>query len=67
MNLAGQKVDDRRRAALVGNVHHIDSGHHLEHLSSDMIRCARSGRSVIDFAGIGFGISDQIIDRFGWE
>ena len=44
---------------------HLNSGHHLEHLSRKVTGCPSSKRSDVNFAGIGFGIGDEFRNRFG--
>jgi hypothetical protein len=33
----GQNIGDRRDAAAIRYLHHVDAGHHLEHLGGDVI------------------------------
>jgi hypothetical protein len=60
------QVVDRRRAALIGQVHHLDSGARLEELAGEMgnRRHAKGGQRQL--VGIGLGGGDEggdILDR----
>ena len=45
-HVPGYHVGERRRAALVGNVHHLDAGHALEHLGLQVMGRAGAARSI---------------------
>ena len=55
----------RRRAAAIRHVHHVDPGHHLEHLGGDVVGVAGAGRGVIDLARVGLGVGDELGNRLG--
>ena len=63
LHLTGDQVGQRRRAAAVGHVHHVDAGHHLEQLARHVDRGAVAGRRHVELAGIGLGVGDQLGDR----
>ena len=59
-HLPAHRVGDRRRAAAIGHVQHLDAGHLLEHRGAQMIGRAGPGRRIGDLAGIGFRVGDEL-------
>jgi hypothetical protein len=53
--------------AAIGNVHHVDAGHHLEQLESDMGRRSDTVRCHVDLAWTGLGVGDQFRNGLGRE
>jgi hypothetical protein len=55
--------------APIWHVLHVDAGHHLEQLASDVGRASIAGRCHVDLAGIGVGVGDELgngLDRNRW-
>jgi hypothetical protein len=67
LHLAGEQVGDHWRAAAIGDMHHVDAGHLLEQLASEMRGGADAERSHGDLAGIRVGVVNQLGNRFGRE
>ena len=63
LHLAGDQIGERRRAAAVGHVDHVDAGQHLEQFAGHVDRRAVAGRRHVELAGIGLGVGDQFGDR----
>ena len=64
LHAAGDQVGQRRRAALVGHMRHLDAGHRLEQFGRDMRGAAEPGRAVEQFARLRLGVGDEFRDRF---
>ena len=63
LHLSADRVGDRRRAAAIRHVQHLDAGHALEQRGAQMIGRAGPGRRIGDLAGIGLGVGDELRDR----
>ena len=63
LRLAGEEVLHRRRAALVGDVHHVDAGHRLEELAGEMPGRAGRARAERERAGLRPRVVDQLAHR----
>ncbi len=50
-------------SALVGDVHHLDAGLHLQHLVGEMRGAAHADRSEVVAAGLGAAGGDQLLRR----
>jgi hypothetical protein len=48
-------------------VDQVDTGHHLEPFPENMGRGPAAGRSHVDLARIGLGVSDELRDCLGWN
>jgi hypothetical protein len=57
--LPAKQVGNRRRAAAIGHVHHIDAGHHFEQLAGHMWRAPGAGRRHMILRG-SLGIGDEL-------
>jgi hypothetical protein len=62
LDLAAHEIGNRRRRALIGNMHDVDTGHRLEQLAGEMRRRADPVRAEVDAAGPGPRGGDQILD-----
>ena len=60
LHLAGKHIGERRRAAPVGHVLHVDAGQHLEQFARHVDRGSVAGRRHVELAGIGLGVGDQL-------
>ena len=67
VDAAPEHVDDRGRAALVRDVHHVDRGHALQHLAREVLRAARPGGGVVELPGLGLGEADHVGERLRIE
>ena len=65
LQLAAEQIGQGGRIAAIGDVKHVDAGHHLEQLTADVRRGPGAGRSEIDRGGIGFGIGDELGNCLG--
>src|SRR5262249_59248357 len=68
-DLAAEQVGDRRSAAAVGDMHHVDSGRAPEQFPIHMRRAADPRQGHSHLAGIALGVSDQFrtaLHRKGW-
>ena len=45
-----------------GMCDHVDLGDVFEHLSRQMMQAADAGRAVVQLAGIGFGVGDELLE-----
>ena len=63
LDVAAQQVGHRRPAALVGDVHDVELGAHLEEFHGQMLRRARPGRGVGQLARLLAGELDQLAER----
>ncbi len=62
LHLPADRVDDRRSAALVRHVHHVDAGLQLEELARDVRRRADADGRVVELARVRLGVRDQLLD-----
>ena len=60
LRVAGEQRLQRRRAALVGDVHHVDMRLGLEQLAGEVAGAAVAAGAERQFAGIRFGVGDQL-------
>src|SRR4051812_45987823 len=60
MHLAADQVGKRGGAAAIRHMQHVDAGHQLEQLAGEMMGASNAGRGNGDFAGVGFGIGDEL-------
>jgi len=65
VHLPREEVGECGRRAAVRHVVHVDAGHHLEQLARNVGATADAGRGHIDFAGIGFGVGDEVGNCLG--
>ena len=63
IDVAGDQIVDRRRAAAIRHVLDLRAGHELEQLAADMAGRAVARRRVGELAGIGLGLGDQFLHR----
>ena len=61
LHLSAEQIG--KLAALIGNVNHLDAGHHIEQLAEHMVGAADAGRRHVDLARIGFGVGNEFRDR----
>jgi hypothetical protein len=61
--MPGEEIGEGRRAAAIGHMEQIDSGHRFEQLAVKMRRAADTGRRHQELARIGLGKGDQLRDR----
>ena len=67
LHSAGQQIGDRLPpAAAIWHVNDVDAGHHLEQLAREKKR-ARGWRTEVQLSRVGFGICDELRDRFDGE
>ena len=66
-NLSGEHVVQRRRAAAIDHVGHLDAGLDLELLGREMRHAGEAGGAEIDGAGLGLGERDQLLHVGGRE
>ena len=62
LNLAAQKVGDRRRRAAIGHVHEIDMRLGLQQLDRHMGDAAGARGAEVELPRIGAGIVDQVLE-----
>src|SRR5262245_566830 len=67
LNLAGDGISNCRRAAAIRDMNHIDARHHLEKLGAQVGRAPVADRRVVDLTWIGFGIGNELRNRFRWN
>ncbi len=60
LDVAAQHVGDGLHAALVGHVHDVDVGRHLQHLA-DELRLRALAEAEVELAGIGPGVGHQLL------
>ena len=60
--LPDSEIGQRRRRALVGDVHHVDAGHLLHQLAGEMGRRADARGAERDLARVLLGVGDQLAD-----
>jgi hypothetical protein len=65
LDIPGQKIDQRRRRAVIGHMHEIDAGHVFEQFAGDMLRAADASRRHVDLARIGLSVSDEFRNGLG--
>ena len=65
IDLSADQVGNRSPAAAVGNMDHVDAGHHLEHLAGYMERGSVAGRRKVKLARIGLGVGDELGNGLG--
>ena len=63
LHLSAEQIG--KRAAAVRHVKHVDAGHQLGQFGRDMGRGPVARRGDVEFAGIGFGIGDELRDGLG--
>jgi hypothetical protein len=63
VGVAGCNSEGRLRAALGRDIHPVDAGALREAETRKMRRAAQGGCKV-EFAGVGLGECDQLLDRF---
>src|SRR5215831_18727235 len=59
----------RQYIASVVHVHEVDSGHHLEQFTGNMVSGTDAGRRLVDLARIGLGVGNELgnrLDRHRW-
>ena len=64
IDVPGDQIVDRRRAAAIRHVLDLRPGHELEQLAADMAGRAVARRRVGELARIGLGLLDQFLHRF---
>src|ERR1700728_2477416 len=64
LHLPAKKIRDK--AAAIRDVDHVNTGHRHEQRAEEMRRGPIAGRGHIDFARIGFRVSDELRDSLGW-
>jgi len=64
LHLSGDQIGHHGRAAAIGDVDHVDPGHHLEQLARQVRRCSGPERGHGDLARTGLGIGDQLRNGF---
>ena len=64
LDLAADQIDLRWRRSAVGNVRHADAGHAHEQLAGQVRGRASAKRGHADLAWVGFGVGDELRDRF---
>ena len=65
LQVAGQKVGERRRRAAIGHVRGLDAGGIEEELGAEMHQPARPARAVGELAGLALAELDQLLERPG--
>ena len=65
LHLSAEQIG--KRAAAVRHVKHVDAGHQLGQFGRDMGRGPVARRGDVEFAGIGFGIGDELRNCLGWN
>src|SRR5262245_8266345 len=65
LHLAAKEIGERGRRATIWNVHHVDTGHHLEHLAGHVGRGSVASVCHYDPARICSGIGDELRHRLG--
>ena len=63
VDLPGDGVGRRLRAAAIGHVHDVGAGRELEHLDRDVQRPADAAAAVAQLARVGLGVPDQLGQR----
>ena len=59
LHLATEQIGNCGRGAAIGDVRHVDVGHHLEQLAGQMGRISGAGRRHADLARIGLGVGNE--------
>ena len=65
LHLPAEQIIQRRRHAPIGDMHHVDAGHHLEQLARNMAAGGGARRRHVEFAGMGLGVGDEFGKRLG--
>jgi hypothetical protein len=65
LHLPADQVGERRRAAAIRHMQHVNMGHQLEQLAADMRHASAAARRHADLARVRFGIGDEFRDRLG--
>jgi hypothetical protein len=60
LDLTSHQIDQRGCIPAIRNVNHVDAGHRVEQLSSEMSGAADAGRRHGDFAWVGAGVGDEL-------
>ena len=60
IDVPAQKVRQRRRAAPIGHVHHVNLGHLLEHLERQVRDLSAALRGIAELARVGARIRDKL-------
>ena len=55
----------RRWRPPIGNMDHVDAGHHPEQFAAEMAQISGPARPHVDLARIRLGVSDELRDRLG--
>ena len=66
-HLPRDEIVERRRDALVDDMHELDAGHRLQEFHRDVLRAADAARRVIQLAGTLFRERHQFLHRFRRE
>ena len=67
VDIAGEQVVDRRRGALIGHMRQLGAGDGLKQLGGRVRGGANALRGIIDLAGIGFGVGNELGHGLGRE
>ena len=62
-DLAAEQILDRRRRALIGHMHHVESGGAGEQGANEMVAAARARRAVGGVPGVGPAPGDELRQR----
>ncbi len=62
LRLAGKRGIERRRAAAIGHVGHLDAALDHQHLAEQMRDGGHARRAEVDLARVGFGVGDKFRD-----
>src|SRR5262249_1463000 len=65
LRLACEEISKCRPRAAIGQVNHVDAGHHLEKLAGGVAVSSGARRRHGELAGIGLGIGDELGNRLG--
>src|SRR5207253_410978 len=63
-NIPRQQGRDALRVAPIGNMDHLDAGGRAQQLSREMMRAAKSDRTVAERVGFGFRHRDKVGQGF---
>ena len=67
VHMPGHQIGDGLRATLVGHMHDIGPGHHLEQFATDLTRRAIARGGVHQLAGIFLGVVNQLQHIAYWQ
>src|SRR6516162_503907 len=65
--LSAEQIGERGRYPAIWHMNHLNAGHHLEQVASEMGGGSDITRRYGEFARIGLGMGDELRDRARWK